>query len=122
LREHNRQRHREDDGQPQSDAERTADGARIARAIGLRNQRRDRRHCPHAEHEHTEEDRVRERSRRQRLVAKAADQRQIRGHHRDLAKLRQRNRHREPDRLGQLGANKAFGRNGCRFGAGNSFG
>ena len=65
---------------------------------------------PHAEHEHGEQHRVRERGRRNRLVAEPADQREIARHHGDLAKLRQRDRQRELDRLGQLGAPNRFAR------------
>jgi len=45
---------------------------------------------------------MRQRRRGDRLIPEAADQRKIGGHHRDLPELRQRHRHRQPQRLGQL--------------------
>ena len=87
---------------PTRSARRTMRGA--ARAEGLRGERRDRRHDAHADDEHREQHGVRERRGRNRLIAEPADQREIARHHGDLAELRERNRQRELDRLGQLDA------------------
>ena len=87
---------------PTRSARRTMRG--LARAEGLRGERRDRLHDAHADDEHREQHCVRERRGRNRLIAEPADQREIAGHHGDLAELRERKRQRELDRLGQLGA------------------
>jgi hypothetical protein len=68
----------------------------------LRGKRRDRGDEPHSEHDDGKQHRVRESRRGHRLVAEPADQREIAGHHGDLAELRERDRQRELDRLGHL--------------------
>jgi hypothetical protein len=59
-----------------------------------------------------EEDGMRQRRRGHGRVSKAADQRQIGRHHRDLPKLRQRDRHRQLECFGQLNGEVMAGR--CR--------
>ena len=88
-------RNAEDDRSPESHAQRPAHHARSARPKRLRRQGCDRGHRPHAEHEAGEQDQLRKRHRRHRAVAEPPDQREVGGHHRDLAELRQRDRQRE---------------------------
>jgi hypothetical protein len=97
---HHRQRNQECG--PKADAKRAPHQARVARAKGLRGKRRHGGHQPHPEGEADEEDRVRQRRRGDRLVPEASDQGKIGRHHRDLPKLRQRDRHRQCERLGQF--------------------
>ena len=98
--QHHRQRNQQ--RRPQPDAQRAPHHPRIAGAERLRRQRRHRGHQPHAEGEGDEEHRMRQRRGGHRLVAEPSDQGQIGRHHRDLPELRQRDRHRELERLGQL--------------------
>ncbi len=72
---------------PQPDAQRAAHHARLARAIGLRGQRGDRRDHAHADDEAGEQHQLREADGGERVVAQPADQREIGGHHGDLAEL-----------------------------------
>ena len=101
---HPSERHAEDHGGPDADAQRAAHHARAARTEGLCRKRGDRLHDAHADDEHREQHGVRKRRGSNRLIAEPADQRQIRRHHGDLAELRERKRQRELDRLGQLDA------------------
>ncbi len=98
------ERNSEDERGPQADAQRAAHHARLARAVSLRRERRDGRDKAHAEHEADEQHDMRERGRGDHVIAKPADQREIGGHHRDLAELRERDRQREPDGLDKLDA------------------
>jgi hypothetical protein len=75
---------------------------RITRAERLCRQRRYGRYQPHAEGEADKENRMRQRGRRHRLGAEAADQGNVGRHHRDLAELRQRDRNRELQRFGEF--------------------
>ena len=75
---------------------------RIAGAESLRRQRRDGGHQAHAEGEADEEHGVRQRRRGHGLGAEAADHGKVGRHHRDLPELRQRDRHRELQRLGEF--------------------
>ena len=102
-----RHRHAQHDGGPQADPQRPAHHARLPRAIGLGRQRRHGGYEPHADGEGGKQHRVRQRGRRQRRVAQAADQRQVGRHHDDLAELDQRHRQRQPHGLDELGAPKA---------------
>jgi len=88
----------------------------MARTIILRGKRGHGRDNPHPEHEHGEQHRMCERRGGHGFVTKPADQRKIARHHGDLAKLRQRDRQRELDRLGQLGAPKRCARRRLRVG------
>ena len=93
-----RHRHAEHHRRPQADAQCAPHHARLARAVGLRGQRRYRRHHAHAEHEGGKQHDLAERSAGEGIVAEMADQHEIAGHHRDLAELRQRDRQSELDR------------------------
>jgi hypothetical protein len=117
---HHRQRHQQRG--PHADAKRPSDQMRIARAKGLRRQRRHRRYQPHAEGEADKEDGMRQRRRGHRLAAEAADHRDVGRHHRDLAELRQRERNRQLQRLGEFDGEMTAGyrrgvgrRGGCAF-------
>ena len=95
---------------------------RLARAKSLRRQRRDRGDQAHAEGEADEEHGVRQRRRGHGLGAEAPDHGNVGRHHRDLPELRQRDRHRELQRLGELDREMTAGhgrgggrRDGCAF-------
>jgi len=95
-------RQRDQQGRPKPGSQRTPHLTRIAGAEGLRGERRHRRYQSHSDGEADEVDGARQRRRRDGFVAEAPDEGQIGRHHRDLAKLRQRHRHRQPERLGQF--------------------
>ena len=97
-----RQRHADHERRPQSDAQRAAHDARLARAIGLRGQRRYRRDEAHADAEGSKQHGVRQRGRRHHLVAQPAQQHQVGRHHGDLAELRQRHRPGQAQRVDDL--------------------
>jgi hypothetical protein len=105
---HHRQRNQQ--ARPKADVKRTPDQARIAGAERLRGKRCHGGHQSHSEGEADEEHRVRQRRRGDSLVPEASDQREIGGQHRDLPELRQRNRHRQLERLGQLEREAMAGR------------
>ena len=77
--------------------------------VAARRQRRDRRDQTHADGEGHEEHDVRQRCRSDRVIAQPADQREIGGHHRDLAELRQRFASFPIRNAGTLGGNVANG-------------
>ena len=112
------QRHTGQDGGPQPDTQRPPHEARIARAEGLRGERRHRGHRAHAERERDEQHRVRERGRGHHVIAEPAEQRQVRGHHGDLAELADGQRHRQLQRLRELAAPKPSNRRRARAGGG----
>jgi hypothetical protein len=76
--------------------------ARIAGAECLRRKRGYGGHQPHSTGEADPEYGARQRRRGNRPLPEAPDQREIRRHHCDLTELRQRDRHRQLERFGQL--------------------
>jgi hypothetical protein len=96
------QRQRDEQRGPQPDTKRAPYHARIACAKGLRRQRGDGGHQAHAEGEADEVDRPRQCRGSDGLVAEPADEGEVGRHHRDLAELRQRQRHRKPQGFGEF--------------------
>jgi hypothetical protein len=82
--------------------------------------RRDRGDRAHAEHESNEQDQVGETDGGDGVLAEAPDERKIRRHHGDLAKLCQRDRPSELDRLDHVGAPQRPP--GLRLRSGRSYG
>jgi hypothetical protein len=116
------QRQRDQQRSPQADAQRAADQMRVARAEALRGERRDRGHQAHPDGEADEEHGMRQRRGRHGLGAETPDHGKVGRHHCDLAKLGQRDRRREFQRLGKFDREVAAGRgrggrrrDRCRF-------
>jgi hypothetical protein len=105
---HDRQRDQE--ARPQTGAQRAPHPVRITRPERLCDERRDRRHQSHADSEADEIYRAGQRGRGNGFIAEAPDEGEIGRHHRDLSELRQRHRHREPQRLGQFSGKMRAGK------------
>jgi len=97
---------------PKPGSQRAPHLARIAGAEGLGCERRHRRYQSHSDGEADKVDGARQRRRGDGFVAESPDEGQIGCHHRDLAQLRQRHRHRQSERLGQFMA-ETVGRAHC---------
>ncbi|MGY4305071.1 hypothetical protein ACVIJ6_002314 [Bradyrhizobium sp. USDA 4369] len=115
--QHDRQR--DEQAGPHSDPQRAPHQAGIGRAIGLRGERRHRRHQPHAEGRTDEIHRARQGCRRDGIAAEPADEGEIGRHHRDLRQLRQRHRRGEADRVPEFERERRCGRRRRRMAGSN---